>query len=191
MSHSVDIAQDHKIRVVEEETLERAVAHVLPGEGVRSLWVMGELVTYKIPSHRVSGAYALFEVTTQPGTGPLPHVQHREDESFYVLEGEFVFLSGEETLLAGMGSLLYVPKGTLHTHKNVGGGVGKMLVSQTPGGLYERFFEEVGRPVGGNGTGPLDSENRPEVGRIAEVAVKYGIEVHHPIEDGKWGDARR
>jgi mannose-6-phosphate isomerase-like protein (cupin superfamily) len=181
MSHSVDVAQGHKTRGAKAETSERAVAHVLPGEGIRSLWVMGEIVTYKIPSHRVSGAYALFEVATHHGIGPPPHVQHREDESFYVLEGEFEFLSGEGILRAGAGSLLYAPKGTLHAHKNVGEGTGRMLVSQTPGGLYELFFEEVGKPVDGKDPGPLDFEGRPEVGRIAEVAAKYGIEIPPPI----------
>jgi quercetin dioxygenase-like cupin family protein len=144
MSRSVEVAQGHKTCRVEEETWERAAAHVLPGEGIRSLWVMGELVTHKIPSHRVSGAYALFEVATHPGAGPPPHVQHREDEAFYVIEGRFEFLSGGETLRAGAGSLLYVPKGTLHAHKNVGEGAGRMLVSQTPGGLYELFFRGGG-----------------------------------------------
>jgi hypothetical protein len=31
--------------------------------------------------------------------------------------------------------------------KNVGEGLGRRLMSQTSGGLYERFFEEVGKPV--------------------------------------------
>ena len=86
------------------------------------MWVLGELVTYKIPSQRTGGAYALFEVITRPGAGPPPHVQHREDESIYALEGEFEFLSGEKVFRVGADSLLYVPKGTLHSHKNVGGG---------------------------------------------------------------------
>src|SRR3712207_7106464 len=47
------------------------------------------------------------------------HVQHREDESFYVLEGEYEFLVEGRTLNAGAGTLLYVPKGKLHTHRNV------------------------------------------------------------------------
>ena len=68
--------------------MEIGVTHVPPGEG-RSLWVLGELVTYKTTSERTGGAYSLFEVTTQPGNEVLPHVQHREDESFYVLEGEY------------------------------------------------------------------------------------------------------
>jgi quercetin dioxygenase-like cupin family protein len=160
--------------------MEKAVAHVPPGEGRRSLWVLGELVTYKIPSQHTGGAYALFEVTTQPGGGPPAHVHHREDESFYVLEGQFEFLSGEETLRVGAGSLIYIPKGTLHTHKNVGEGIGSILVSQSPGGLYERFFEEVGKPVDGE-AGPLAFEDQPEVGGIVEIAAKYGIEIPPPI----------
>jgi quercetin dioxygenase-like cupin family protein len=68
-----------------EEGVETGVTHVPPGEG-HSLWVLGELVTYKTTSGQTGGAYSLFEVTTQPGGGVPPHVQHREDESFWVLE---------------------------------------------------------------------------------------------------------
>jgi mannose-6-phosphate isomerase-like protein (cupin superfamily) len=85
-------------------------------------------------SEQTGGAYSLFEVTTQPQGGPPPHVQHREDESFYVLEGEYEFLDdGGSNMRAGAGTLIYVPRGNLHAHKNVGEGVGRMLVTQTPG----------------------------------------------------------
>jgi hypothetical protein len=39
-----------------------------------------------------------------------------------------------------------------------------MLVNQTPGGLYERFFEEVGRRVDGN-AGPFVFEDQPALER--------------------------
>jgi mannose-6-phosphate isomerase-like protein (cupin superfamily) len=71
----------------EGETRQRGLAHVPPGEG-RTLWALGELVTYKVSSDQTGGAYSLFEVASRPGAGAPPHVQHREDESFYVLEGE-------------------------------------------------------------------------------------------------------
>ena len=67
--------------------VETGVTHVPPGEG-RLLWVLGELAIYKTTSEQTGGAYSL-EVTTQPGGGP--HVQHREDESFWVLEEEYDF----------------------------------------------------------------------------------------------------
>jgi mannose-6-phosphate isomerase-like protein (cupin superfamily) len=156
------------------------VTHVPPGEGRRSLLVLGELVRYKTTSEQTGGAYSLFGVATHPGAGPPPHVQHREDESFYVLRGEFEFVVEGRTIRVGVGSLIYVPKGNLHAHKNVGKGVGSMLVSQTPGGLCEHFFEEVGKPVNDEG-GPLVFEDQPDVGRIVEVAAKYGIEIPVPI----------
>ena len=50
-----------------------------------------------------------------------------------MLEGEYEFQVDGSTLRVRAGSLLYVSKGTLHGHKNVGEGVGRMLVTQTPG----------------------------------------------------------
>ena len=164
--------------------MEKGLTYILPGEGRRSLWVLGELVTYKIPSHTTGGAYALFEVATQPGAGSPPHIHHREDESFYVLEGEYEFLIGKEILWVGTGSLIYVPKGTLHAHRVVDEGMGRMLVTQTPGGLYEIFFEEAGRrPVDGDDDGePPALEDLPDAERrTVEVASEYGIEIPPPI----------
>jgi|tagenome__1003787_1003787.scaffolds.fasta_scaffold20837302_1 mannose-6-phosphate isomerase-like protein (cupin superfamily) len=140
------------------------------------MWAMGELLTYKIPSQRTGGAYSLFEAATHPGAGPPPHVQHREDESFYVLEGEYEFLIEGRTSRATVGSLLYIPKGTLHAHKNIGLSMGKMLVTQTPGGLYERFFEEVGKPVDSE-AGTLVEEAQLSSETTAAIGVEYGIEI--------------
>ena len=157
-----------------EESMQEGVAHLRPDEG-RSLWVLGELATYKTTSEQTGGAYSLFEVTTPPGAGPPPHVQHREDESFYVLEGQFEFSNGEETLRVGAGSLLYFPKGTLHAHKNVGEGVARMLVTQTPGGLYEHFFEEAGVP-GTNLSSAPAAPTPEELQKMVELGRKYGTE---------------
>jgi mannose-6-phosphate isomerase-like protein (cupin superfamily) len=154
--------------------------NIPPGEGGRISWVMGELVTYKVSSQMTGGAYALFEVATRPGAGAPPHVQHREDESFYVLEGEYEFLVEGRTSRVRAGSLLYIAKGTLHAHKNVGQGVGKMLVTQTPGGLYERFFEEVGKPVDGDDGMPA-IHDRLDLQGIAAVGVEFGIEMPPPV----------
>jgi quercetin dioxygenase-like cupin family protein len=137
-------------------------------------------VRRKTTSDQTGGAYSLFEVTSQPGTGPPPHVHHREEEAFWVLEGEYEFLIEGRTLTAITGSLIYFPKGILHAHRVVGESVGRMLLTQTPGGLYERFFEEVGMPADGK-AGPLVFEDQPDAGRIMKVAAEYGIEIPGPI----------
>jgi mannose-6-phosphate isomerase-like protein (cupin superfamily) len=151
-----------------EEEMSRAVAHVPPGEGEKSLRVFGEMVTYKVTSYQTGGAYSLFEVETPPGGGPPLHVQHREDEAFWVLEGEYEFLGRDHSLRVASGSLVYVPKGSLHAHVNRGDGPARMLVSQTPGGSHERFFEEI---------------EEAEEGRIPEIAAEYGIEI--PMPEGE------
>lgn len=153
-----------------------SAAHIAPGKGGKSLWVFGDLVTCKITGHRTGGAYSLFEVVTWPGSSPPRHVQHREDEAFYVLEGEYEFLVEGRTINAVIGSLIYVPKGNLHTHKNVGEEPGRMLVSQTPGGLHERFFEEIGEEAKDTPT-LAGSENLPDLEGIARIAAEYGIEM--------------
>jgi len=58
--------------------------------------------------------------------------------------------------------------------------VGRMLVSQTPGGAHERFFEEVGE------AGSPVFEDRTDVASIAAIAAKYGIEIPVPIAEETW-----
>ncbi len=157
-----------------EEKMEQGSTRIRPGEG-RSLRVLGEVVTYKITSERTGGAYSLFEVVTEPGGGLPPHVQHREDEAFYVLEGEYEFLDDGRTMRVGKGSLVYVPKGTLHAYKNIDDKPGRMLVSQTPGGLHERFFEEIGELA--TDESRLVSEDSVDIEKIAVIAAEYGIEI--------------
>ncbi len=153
--------------------------HAPPGEG-RTLRVWGELVAYKVTCDRTGGAYSLFEVASRPGTGPPPHVQHQEDEAFWVLEGEYEFTVDGRVVRAGAGSLLYVPRGGLHAHENVGEGVARMLVVQTPGGLHERFYQEVGAPTKED-PAPAIREGQPDAKAVSEIAVRYGIEIP-PLE---------
>jgi len=150
--------------------------HLPPGADSRTLWLLGEMVAYKITSDQTGGAYSLFEVKTPPGSGAPPHVQHREDEAFYVLEGEYEFLIEGRTINAGPGSLIYVPKGNLHAHTNFGEGMARMLLSQTPGGLHERFFEEIGEETK-DISKSVGSEDPPDREGIAEIAAEYGIEM--------------
>lgn len=158
--------------------MKKGVAHLGPGEG-RSLWVLGGLVTYKVTSEQTNGAYSLFESVTQPQEGVPPHLHHREDESFYVLEGEFEFFDDERTVRGGPGTFVYIPKGTLHGFSNVGDTPGRMLNSQTPGGFHERFFEEIGEEMQ-DPTNPPVTEGPPDIERVVRIAAKYGTEFPPP-----------
>jgi mannose-6-phosphate isomerase-like protein (cupin superfamily) len=174
----------------EKDRMGDCVTFLAPSEGGGSLWVMGELVARKISSRRTGGAYSLFEVRTPPGVSPSAHVQHRADEAFYVLEGEYEFSIEGRILPSPAGSLLYVPKGNLRAHRNVGEGTGRMLVCHTPGGPYEGFFEDVG--VEDVNRRALPASERPEdlARAIGEIAAGYGIEISPAEEQTRAKESR-
>ena len=141
-----------------------------------------QIYTRKVGSAQTGGAFSLFEVEVGAGGGEGPHVQHREDECFYVLEGRFEFVLEGTRIEAGTGSLVYATKGELHAFENVGEGAGRLLVLHTPGGSHERFIEEVGDPAAfgskpANDESVRPAEGAPEEGRLSQLAVEYGIEL--------------
>lgn len=166
---------------MEVKASSRSPVHAGPGEG-QAVWMAGlQLLTRKVSSEQTGGAYSLFEVAVGPGGGEGPHIQHREDECFYVLEGEFQFLIEGAGIEAGPGSLIYVPKGDLHAFENTGETTGRMLISQTPGGVYEGFVEEVGEPASGGEAAPPAAEQPPDAERLIVIGAEYGIETVPPL----------
>ena len=155
----------------------QSVVHLAPDEG-KSLWLATDLYTFKAVGEETDGAFALSELTAQPQFGPPPHIHHREDESFYIWEGEFEFLDNDRTFTTGAGSFVYLPKGRLHMHRAAGGAPAKALVLVTPAGV-ERFIEEAGEPATDKFSSPTPPE-LPEIERIVAIAQKYGIEVPPP-----------
>lgn len=167
-----------------------------PGEGSAVRVPGRQVYTRKVGGEQTGGAFSLFEVEVGPGGGEGPHVQHREDECFYVVEGRFEFVIEGARIEAGTGSLVYVIKGELHAFENVGEGVGRLLVLHTPGGSHERFIEEVGEPTA-FGSKPTKDENvppaegAPKAARLARFAAEYGIELVCPLPGGRPETDRR
>ena len=79
------------------------------GEG-EARWWLGGLATVKATGKETDGRYTLIEIFEPEGEGPL-HVHHREDEGFFIIEGELTFQIGEETIKASPGSFVFGPKG--------------------------------------------------------------------------------
>jgi mannose-6-phosphate isomerase-like protein (cupin superfamily) len=139
------------------------------GEGP-SVWLLGDLYTFKLKSDPLS----VTEVTAFPANGPPPHIHLREDESFWVLDGEFSVLIGDRTLKAGPGSFVHILRGTLHTYKNVGSTPGRMIVLLTPGG-FEGLWEELGEPATALATPPHVDAGVIE--KLMRLASKYQLEI--------------
>ena|SRR5437899_11867333 len=61
-----------------------------PREG-RTIAVVGDMYRFLAVGEDTNGKYALWEAVVPPGGGPPLHVHSREEEGFYVLEGEIAF----------------------------------------------------------------------------------------------------
>ncbi len=143
--------------------------------------VLSELITFRITSDQTDGAYTIVETITAPGGGTPPHIQHKDSEAFYVLEGTYTFVLGESSIEVGAGQHVYVPTETIHAFQNSGSEPARMLIINSPGGIHEKFFREVGQPVDDpSNVPPADME--AQIARVMEAAPRYGIEMLPPQE---------
>jgi mannose-6-phosphate isomerase-like protein (cupin superfamily) len=55
-----------------------------------------------------------------PAGGPPEHIHIREDEIYYILDGQLRFKVDQEFLDARTGSLVFIPQGTPHCFQNTG-----------------------------------------------------------------------
>ena len=147
-----------------------------PGEG-KSVAVVGDNYRFLATGDDTDGRYAMFEACVSPGGGPPPHIHSREEESFYVLEGEITFQVGDDRIVAKAGMFANMPIGSLHSFRNNTDRLARMIISVAPAGL-EKMFLEVGQPVtwGQQALPP----SKAEIDRLLAVAPSYGIEIRLP-----------
>lgn len=148
-----------------------------PGEG-RTIAVVGDVYRFLATGEDTDGKYALWEAIVSPGGGPPPHTHRREEEGFYILEGEITFQIGDERVVATAGMFATMPVGLLHTFRNETDRPARMLISVAPAGLEQMFFE-VGQPLpeGAQVAPPPTAE---VIEKLLAVAPQYGIEIQLP-----------
>ena len=147
------------------------------GEG-RTVAVVGDVYRFLATGEDTNGKYALWEAIVPPGGGPPAHVHSREEEGFYILEGEITLHVGDKRIVATAGMFASMPVGTPHSFKNESKKTARMLISIAPAGLEKMFFE-VGVPVAqGATTAALTTKD--EIEKLLAVAPRYGIEIKLP-----------
>lgn len=148
-----------------------------PQEG-RRIGVVGDVYRFLATGKDTAGKYATIEAVVPPGGGPPPHIHSREEEAFLVLEGEIIFQLGAERIVAGAGTFLNMPIGSLHCFKNESHQTAKLLISVAPAGLEEMFLE-VGQPLADDAvSAPPPSPS--DIEKLLEAAPRYGVEIKVP-----------
>jgi len=90
-----------------------------------------------------SAGVLIIENTFREKGGPARHLHTRQDEWFYVVEGEFIFEVGTQKFRLKPGDSLLGPRQVPHVWAFAGGGRGSIVIAFTPAGKMEAFFREV------------------------------------------------
>ena len=146
------------------------------GEG-ETFWSFGALATIKASAEMTGGRIAVIELLAPKGAGSPLHVHHREDEWFYVTDGELTFWVGGKVIHAPAGSFVFGPRDIPHTFI-VRSELARFLLVTEPGG-FERFMRELSQPALAP-TPPPPPTEPPDMELIVSTAARYGIEIVGP-----------
>lgn len=124
----------------------------------------------KISGKDTGGDFCVFETYRTAKGGPPLHIHHHQDEWFFVLDGEFIFRVGDETVRAKPGDSVFAPRRTPHAFAGVSEN-GVLIVGFQPAATIEAFFVES-RELSRSPKSTLDDWQR--------AARQHGIEIVGP-----------
>ncbi len=142
----------------------------VPNNGGESLNILGIPMLIRILGRDTGSVVSVVESHDVPGGGPPPHIHHREDETFQVLEGDYEFTVAGKSFVAKPGTTIFAPRGIPHTYRYLGQTPGRLMCVITPSG-FEGFFEEIGA---------LSPQQQQDIPRVLEIANRFGLEILPP-----------
>ncbi len=137
-------------------------------------WWLGSLAVIKATAADTGGQMTIVEITEAPGAEAPLHVHHREDEGFWILEGDVTFEVGGTTIEAHAGDYVFGPREIPHRY-TVGSTGCRMLFILTPGG-FEDLVIVLSEPAASR-TLPPPSEEEPDWEQVAAIAMAHGTEM--------------
>jgi quercetin dioxygenase-like cupin family protein len=145
-----------------------------PGTGP-TLDVLGVTHSYKAMANDTGHQFSVWESIVPPGAGAPAHTHTREDEAFYVLNGEVLIEveGAADPLRLGPGGFLFAPRNRRHAYRNIGTVAAHLLVFAIPGAGLDRMFAAF--DAASKGTAHM-----PAIDTIAAIAGQYGVVIHPP-----------
>ncbi len=137
---------------------------------------LGAPTLVRATAETTNGKFCLIEQwDTPPGFATPLHMHNREDESFYVIEGEVAVICGGKWLKAGPGAFVFGPQGIPHGFRVIGNSPANLLVLCAPAG-FEGF-------VLGQTTPLSEPPSPPDMGKLMALAARYGVDILGPLPD--------
>lgn len=146
---------------------------VATGEG-EARWWFGQLVEIKATAADTGGQFTLVEVTCPPGYQGVRHIHHKEDEGFWLLEGQMdLEVEGQHTKMQA-GDYAFGPRNVPHSFSAGDAGC-RVLFLLTPGG-FEKLIMATSEPAKARTT-PPHSDEMPDFARLQAIVGQFGGEI--------------
>jgi quercetin dioxygenase-like cupin family protein len=142
-----------------------------------AIWFLGALSQLRVTGEQTGGAFAVADHLARRGNASPIHVHDRDDETFFVLDGELRVLVGDEEHTAGPGTVAVLPRRVSHAYVVISV-TARFLTLHTPAG-FERFATEVGDPAQ-TLTLPPPPAGPPDFAALAQAAARHQITILAP-----------
>ncbi len=137
----------------------------MPGEG-KEVTLAGKPMTFLVTGDDTKHT-SMFDWTVPAGFSTGLHVHRVQEETFYVLEGEFTWQIGDQKVRAVPGTYVFLPPGVPHNIGNASDKPARVIMTVSPPG-HEHYFEELVELAA--------RRDPPDADAIAELRLRYDTE---------------
>jgi len=146
---------------------------VATGKG-EARWWFGQLAEIKATSADTGGQFTLVEVTCPPSYQGVRHIHHKEDEGFWLLDGQMDLEVGGKHIAMNAGDYAFGPRDIPHSFSAGDAGC-RVLFILTPGG-FENLIMATSAPAASR-TIPPHSDEVPDFARMQAILAPFGGEI--------------
>jgi quercetin dioxygenase-like cupin family protein len=152
-----------------------ATSHPSTGE---YFWFLDTLVCIRLSHRDSTDGVSVIDHTAPEGHSPPLHIHVKEDEVFYLLDGEFRFRMAGQDRRASAGETVVAPKGTPHTFR-VDSRTGRWL-TVTVHQQFEDFVRTMSRPATTRTLPAAVHPTAEQIEALKETAKRFGTEIIGP-----------
>jgi mannose-6-phosphate isomerase-like protein (cupin superfamily) len=125
-------------------------AAIVRPEHVPTIKPFGIDVKVLLSTEATGGALSVLLGWHKPGEGPPDHVHYGQEEIFFIVDGTYELTIGGQTSTVGPGTIVFLPRNTVHRFRNVGEKTASMLDWSLPGG-QDHYFRAISELAAGGG----------------------------------------
>jgi quercetin dioxygenase-like cupin family protein len=139
--------------------------------------IPGGVFNFLSMGSETEGRHALMRIVVNRGAEPPAHTHSREDESYYIVNGNVRYTIGDEVITVSNGEYVYLPKGIPHKFELLSEQA-EVLMLISPAGLDQWFWDNSAPAPDGK---QLPMPQGPPPAHVIDHFVKslreYGVEM--------------